>query len=117
VAQITRDGDVAIVSCPPGPPQRIDGLNVGVIPYLDREAPHRGEVHPDGDELLCVASGVIEVVIDDGDEETVGVETAVLVRGGEAFVVPRGTWHRIRVLEPAFLLHVTPGPNGSYRPL
>ena len=35
VAQITRDGVAAIVSCPPGPPKRIDGYTVGVIPHLD----------------------------------------------------------------------------------
>ena len=117
VAQITRGNVAAIVSCPPGPPQRIDGYTVGVIPNLEGPAPHRGEVHPDGDELLYLVSGVIEVVLDDGDEHTIGVETTVVLRESDAFVVPRGVWHQVRVIEPAYFVHVTPGPNGSARPL
>jgi mannose-6-phosphate isomerase-like protein (cupin superfamily) len=117
VAQITRGGVAAIVPCPPGPPKRIDGYTVGVIPNLDGPAPHRGEVHPDGDELLYLVSGEIEVVLDDGDEETVGDETTVVLRSGDALVVPRGVWHQIRVVEPAYFVHVTPGPNGGARRL
>jgi mannose-6-phosphate isomerase-like protein (cupin superfamily) len=117
VAQITRDGVAAIVSCPPGPPKRIDGYTVGVIPNLDGPSPHRGEVHPDGDELLYLVSGVVEVVFDDGDERAIGTETTVVLRAGDAIVVPRGVWHQVRVIEPAYFVHVTPGPNGGARPL
>jgi quercetin dioxygenase-like cupin family protein len=105
------------VSSPPGPPKRIDGYSIGVIPNLDGPAPHRGEVHPDGDELLYLVNGVIEVVLDDGDAQTVGVETTVVLRAGDAFIVPRGVWHNVRVVEPAYFVHVTPGPNGGYRPI
>jgi hypothetical protein len=70
IAQITRGGVATIVSCPPGPPKRIDGYTVGVIPNLEGPAPHRGEVHPDGDELLYLVSGAIEVILDDGDEHS-----------------------------------------------
>ena len=87
------------MSCPPGPPKRIDGYTVGVIPNLEGPSPHRGEVHPDG------------------DEQTIGAETIVALRDGDAFVVPRGVWHQVRVIEPAYFVHVTPGPNGSGRPL
>jgi hypothetical protein len=31
--------------------------------------------------------------------------------------VRRGEWHRVTMLEPAQLLHITPGPSGDYRPL
>ncbi len=41
VAQITREGVASIVSCPPGPPRRIDGYSVGVIPNLEG-LPHIG---------------------------------------------------------------------------
>ena len=117
VAQITRGGVATIVSCPPGPPIRIDGYTVGVIPNLEGPAPHRGEVHPDGDELLYLVSGAIEVVFDDGDAHSIGAETTVVLRKGDALVVPRGVWHQVRVIEPAYFVHVTPGPNGSARPL
>ena len=117
VAQITREGVASIVARPPGPPQRIDGYSVGVIPNLEGPPPHRGEVHPDGDELLYLVSGVVEVVFDDGDEQTVGAETTVVLRAGDAVVVPRGVWHQVLVIEPAYFVHVTPGPNGGARPL
>jgi mannose-6-phosphate isomerase-like protein (cupin superfamily) len=117
VAQITRGRVATIVSCPPGPPKRIDGYTVGVIPNLEGPPPHRGEVHPDGDELLYLVSGAVEVVLDDGDEHSIGAETTVVLREGDAFVVPRGVWHQVRVLEPAYFVHVTPGPNGGSRPL
>jgi mannose-6-phosphate isomerase-like protein (cupin superfamily) len=117
VAQIARGGVATIVPCPPGPPQRIDGYTVGVIPNLEGPPPHRGEVHPDGDELLYLVSGVVEVVLDDGDEHSIGAETTVILRTGDALVVPRGVWHQVRVIEPAYFVHVTPGPNGNARPL
>src|SRR5262245_17959111 len=117
VARITRDHVASIVDCPPGPPQRIDGYTVGVIPNLDGPSPHRGEMHPDGDEFLYLVSGVVEVVLDDGDQDTVGKETTVVLRDGDAFIVPRGVWHQVQVLEPSYFVHVTPGPNGGSRPL
>jgi mannose-6-phosphate isomerase-like protein (cupin superfamily) len=116
-ANITRDGAITVVPAPPGPPQRIDGYTIGAIPYLDGASPHAGEVHPDGDEFLYVVSGAIEVVLDDGDERGAGTETKVLLRAGDAYVVPRGVWHVLETVEPSYLVHVTPGPGGDHRPL
>ena len=117
VANITRNGAITMVPAPPGPPQRIDGYTIGPIPHLDGAPPHRGEVHPDGDEFLYVVSGMIELILDDGDEGAVGTETKVVLRAGDAYVVPRGTWHQLETVEPTYLVHVTPGPNGGHRPL
>jgi len=58
----------------------------------------------------------MELILDDGDERAVGVETTVVLRSGDAYVVPRGVWHRLEPVEPSYLVHVTPGPNGGYRP-
>jgi mannose-6-phosphate isomerase-like protein (cupin superfamily) len=79
--------------------------------------PHRGELHPDGDELLYLVSGTATVVLDDGDADTVGTETRHPFAEGEAFLVPRGTWHRLEFDEPIHLVHVTPGPGDGHRPL
>jgi mannose-6-phosphate isomerase-like protein (cupin superfamily) len=117
VANITRERVATIVPAPPGPPKRIDGYTVGVIPELDGPPLHRGEMHPDGDELLYLVSGAIEVILDDGDEHEIGEQTSVVLRGGDALVVPRGVWHQIEVIERAYFVHVTPGPNGGSRPL
>jgi mannose-6-phosphate isomerase-like protein (cupin superfamily) len=93
------------------PPERIDGLTVGA-PILTGDAPHDGEIHPDGDELLYLVSGAITVRL----ELPEGVQTVDLAEG-EALVVPKGTWHRINLREPGRLIHITPGPNGDHRPL
>ena len=57
------------------------------------------------------------VVFDDGDAHSIGAETTVVLRKGDALVVPRGVWHQVRVIEPAYFVHVTPGPHGGARPL
>jgi mannose-6-phosphate isomerase-like protein (cupin superfamily) len=116
VANIARDCSMTITSAPPGPPRRIDGYTIGAIPTVDGPGPHGGEVHPDGDEFLYVVSGTMELILDDGDERAVGVETTVVLRSGDAYVVPRGVWHRLEPVESSYLVHVTPGPNGGYRP-
>ena len=115
-ANIERDGTITVVPAPPGPPQRIDGYTIGVVPHLDGAPPHAGEVHPDGDEFLYVVHGTIELILDDGDELGVGAETKLVLRAGDAYVVPRGVWHQLEPMEPSYLVHVTPGPHGGHRP-
>ncbi|MFV0524018.1 MAG: cupin domain-containing protein [Acidimicrobiales bacterium] len=116
VAHLLGGRSIAVASSPPGPPVRVDGYSIGVVPVAPGPGPHLGELHPDGDELLYVFSGSMDLIIDDGDKETVGVETSVRLRPGDAFVVPRGIWHRLEAREPGRLLHITPGPGGDYRP-
>jgi quercetin dioxygenase-like cupin family protein len=75
-------------------------------------------MHPDGDELLYLISGRIDVILEDGgDVEIVGVQRVEALQPGDAIVVPRGVWHRVDVREPSHLVHVTPGPGGGHRPL
>jgi mannose-6-phosphate isomerase-like protein (cupin superfamily) len=116
VTTLLRDGTSEVVSSAGGP-VRVDGFTVGAIARMDEAPPHRGELHPDGDELLYVVSGRLEAVLDDGDLDRVGTETRHEIGPGQAFVVPRGVWHRLEVLEPAHLVHVTPGPASGHRPL
>ncbi len=52
------DGSSDFVTSIPGPPRRVPGLVIGA-PSLTRNAPHGGEMHPDGDELLYLLSGAI----------------------------------------------------------
>lgn len=96
---------------PGRPPQRIDGFTVGA-PIITRDAPHDGEVHPDGDELLYLASGAVTLLLELED----GHKTVELV-AGDAVVVPQGVWHKITLREPGQLIHITPGPHGDARPL
>lgn len=93
----------------PGPPERVDGMTLGIVD-MNSSAPHGGEVHPDGDEFLHVISGQVRVI---GDSSTEGA----ILNSGESCIVRAGEWHRVEILVPTKLLHITPGPNGDHRPL
>lgn len=95
----------------PGPPVRIEGYTIGA-PVLTEDAPHDGEMHPDADEVLFLVSGRIDV-----DLELESGTITVSVGPGDALVVPKGIWHRVRLVEPGQLVHITPGPHGDHRPL
>ncbi|MFT3851632.1 MAG: cupin domain-containing protein [Ilumatobacteraceae bacterium] len=114
VATLLRDGSSEVIASA-GHPVRVDGHTVGVA-RMAEPPPHRGELHPDGDELLYIVSGRVRVVLDDGDLEVIGQETRHEIGPGEAFIVPRGVWHRLEILEPVQLVHVTPGPASAHRP-
>jgi mannose-6-phosphate isomerase-like protein (cupin superfamily) len=90
-------------------PRRIDGLTIGA-PEITGDAPHDGEVHPDGDELLYLVAGAVSVRLElpDGDRH-------IDLGTGDAVVVPRGVWHKVTMREPGRLIHITPGPNGDAR--
>ncbi len=107
---LKRDGKTSLVPWESGPPPRVDGFVIGT-PFITRNAPHGGEMHPDGDEVLFLISGRIDVVLEED-----GAETIVEVGPGQAVVVPRGVWHRVLLREPGQLLHITPGPGGEWRP-
>jgi mannose-6-phosphate isomerase-like protein (cupin superfamily) len=102
VAALFRDGTSDLRAAAPGPPLRVDGYVIGT-PVLTENPPHGGEMHPDGDELLWLVSGSLDVVL-----ELDGAERTVELCAGQGLVVPRG--------EPCQLLHVTPGPGGAHRP-
>jgi mannose-6-phosphate isomerase-like protein (cupin superfamily) len=79
---------------------------------MRRNPPHGGEVHPDGDEILYLISGGLDVILEEADGDR-----KVTVKPGEAIVVPKGVWHRVELREPSHLLFITPGPGGAHRPL
>ena len=106
---ITREFKMTAHPARRGPPLREDGLTVGIV-EMSGDAPHGGEMHPDGDEFVCVLSGSVSVLIDSAAEP-------VMLRAGEGCLIPRGEWHRVHLLEPTRLLHITPGPGGAHRPV
>jgi mannose-6-phosphate isomerase-like protein (cupin superfamily) len=110
VFDVHRDLSVSARARKPGPPERIDGMTVGIV-TMAHDAPHGGEVHPDGDEILYVISGRVRVM---GDSEP---DAPVELGPGQSCIVPRGEWHRVKIVEPTQLIHITPGPNGDHRPL
>ena len=107
---IHRDLTVTPYKRKPGPPERIDGMTVGIF-NLTEDAPHNGEMHPDGDEILHVVSGKVRVSSDSSPDED-------LVLGpGDTCIVPKGEWHKVSVVEESRFIHITPGPKGEHRPL
>lgn len=106
---VDRDLSIRTVARRPGPPERVAGMSVGFV-TMTEDAPHGGEMHPDGDEILYVVSGRVRVIGDSAPE------AALELGAGEACVVRKGEWHRVRILEPTRLVHLTPGPGGEHRP-
>lgn len=63
------------------------------------------EMHPNGDEIICLESGDIEFVLwVDGAEKVVKVD-----RPGSCIVVPKGVWHTARPKTHTVMLFFTPG--------
>ena len=69
------------------------------------------EMHPAGDEVVCLLSGAVDVVLDEPDGERV-----VQLKAGQTCIVPRGVWHRAIVGEPGDALHITRGEGTQHRP-
>lgn len=69
------------------------------------------EVHPDGDELVLLLSGAVDLVLD-----APSGERTVELRGRTAALVPRGVWHTANVIESGEALHVTRGEGTRHRP-
>jgi mannose-6-phosphate isomerase-like protein (cupin superfamily) len=67
-------------------------------------------MHPAGDELLLMVSGAMTVVLEGGDREEL-----FDLHAGEALIVPRGTWHCQRVLEPGRFFGATYGKGTEHR--
>jgi mannose-6-phosphate isomerase-like protein (cupin superfamily) len=75
--------------------------------------PDTWEMHPDGDEVLFLLDGAIDVALA-GDGET---QTDLLsLASGQGCVVEPGTWHRLLLREPSRLLFVTPAGGTRMRP-
>jgi mannose-6-phosphate isomerase-like protein (cupin superfamily) len=69
------------------------------------------EIHPAGDEIVCLLSGDVTMVLDRN-----GAEEVVHLRNPGSFViVPRATWHTARTSVPTTMLFVTPGEGTENR--
>ena len=114
VVGIKRDGTSEVIESH-GPPVRLDGHTFGVA-RIDRNPPHNGEMHPDGDELLYLVSGSLDLVVEEGGtHDEVGEITRTRFSAGQGVLIPRGVWHKVEVLEPTELIHLTPGPGDGHR--
>jgi mannose-6-phosphate isomerase-like protein (cupin superfamily) len=72
---------------------------LGTVRFVGRTPWER---HPDGDELLHVLQGEVEVTV-----LTEAGPVQATVAAGSIFVVPRGLWHRQTAVAPVTLLFAT----------
>lgn len=68
------------------------------------------EMHPEGDELVCLLSGEVDLVL-----ELPGAEQVVRLSDRGGVIVPRGVWHTARVIRPSRMLFVTRGRGTQHR--
>ncbi len=88
--------------------ERPPGMAVSIM-EMNNDAPHDGEMHPDGDEVIYVLEGRFSLRL--GLNEPAYIEVAA----GQAVVIPKGVWHKIHVLAPCRLVTVVPGPRIEYK--
>lgn len=86
---------------------------IGVKLVSDDASVHAShwERHPVGEEVLCLLEGRVIVTLLAENE----AERQVTLIEGRALVVPRGTWHRLRVEEPGRLMFITPSVGSEHR--
>jgi mannose-6-phosphate isomerase-like protein (cupin superfamily) len=89
-------------------PELMDGRTLALYHVNDPDDVHYPvwEMHPEGDELLILASGSLSVEFRRGEME----RTAPLPPQA-AFIVPAGIWHRLIVHEPSVLIAITTRRN------
>ena len=69
------------------------------------------EMHPNGDEVVCLLSGAATFVL----EEPGGRREVALEQSGSYVMVPKGTWHTVRTKGPCRLLFITAGEGTAHR--
>jgi len=69
------------------------------------------EIHPEGDEFVCLLSGDADMILDADD----GEQRIQLNTPGSFVIVPKGTWHTAKVHAPTTMLFVTPGQGTENR--
>ena len=70
------------------------------------------EMHPAGDEIVCLLSGAIDLILQEGECERI-----LELRSRAAGIIPRGVWHRAIVHTPSDVLFITRGAGTQLRPI
>lgn len=71
------------------------------------------EMHPSGEELVCLLSGAVDFVL-----EQSGTHSVIELRSAGSFIlVPRGVWHTAKARAPSSMMFITPGEGTDHRPV
>ena len=84
-----------------------------VSSYVFSENWSMWEMHPAGDELVCLLSGDVTLVLD----RQGAMESRRLQNPGEFVIIPKGTWHTARTRVRTKMLFLTPGEGTDHRPV
>ncbi|MBD2111835.1 MULTISPECIES: WxcM-like domain-containing protein [Cyanophyceae] len=69
------------------------------------------EMHPAGEEFVCLISGQIDLILkQNGVENRLPLDTP-----GSYVIVPKGIWHTAKVHQPCSVLFITPGEGTQNR--
>ncbi len=69
------------------------------------------EMHPNGDEIVCLLEGRVTFVLERSGRE----ERIELAAAGAYVLVPRGTWHTAKTSTPSRMLFITAGEGTQHR--
>lgn len=71
------------------------------------------EMHPAGEEFVCLISGQLDLILEQN-----GVENRISLQApGSYVIVPKGIWHTAKVHQPSSVLFITPGEGTQNRPV
>ncbi|WNZ25822.1 hypothetical protein HJG54_25280 [Leptolyngbya sp. NK1-12] len=71
------------------------------------------EMHPAGDEFVCLLSGQVDFILEQN-----GIESLISLNApGDYVLVHRGIWHTAKVHSSSSVLFITPGEETQCRPL
>lgn len=68
------------------------------------------EMHPGADEIVRLMSGAAELHL----EWPTGIQIVKML-AGDAYAIPKGAWHTVKVIEPCRMLHITMGAGTQHR--
>ena len=88
----------------------IEGFMMARLPVTGTS--EHWERHPEGEEILYLLSGTVEVVLDEG-----AGENRVRLDAGRALIVPRGVWHYIDAVTASEMLFLTCGMGTEHKPV
>ena len=71
------------------------------------------EMHPNGDEIVCLIAGRVDFILEAADGQHSILE---LSQPGSFAFVPRGTWHTAKTATPTTMLFITAGEGTQNRP-
>jgi quercetin dioxygenase-like cupin family protein len=69
------------------------------------------EMHPNGDEIVCLLSGVVTFILDQDNEH----HEMTVNKPGDYVVVPKGTWHTAKTTVESTMLFITAGEGTEHR--